>query len=602
MNPNTTGVGTGLEVHNGDRNGSAAVDNDTGRRKSAFRGRRKSSAVVDESPQAVVEASELSAADRRLAEMGYIQVYKREFSWLSTVSFAVSVSGLYASVSTTFIYPFEAGGASSAVWCWLVSGFGCYCIALSVAELVSSYPTSGGLYFTCKYLAPENWVPEISWLCGWLNLLGQVAGAASTEYGCAQLLLAAVSMNGDFTGYIPTNRQTVGVMAAFTLLHAALNSLNTAALEKITKTYVIFHVAILLSCCVTLLALCDYKHSSSYTWTTVENNSGWTPTGWSFMFGFLGASWTMTDYDATAHIAEEIKNPEIKAPWSIALALGFTWIGGWLYTIVLAYCSGDPTRTLDNVVDQPVAQIFYDVIGKKGGIFFTVAACFVLNFTAMTAIQAGARTIWAFSRDEMLPGSHIWAKIWKKTDTPVYAVWLFCISCVLINLIGLGSYTAISAIFNLTAIALDWSYCIPVICKLLYGKFERGPFHLGWASVPINVWAVTWTTFVTIIYVMPTIRPVTPENMNYVSVLMVAVALFAIIYWYAAGQYYYIGPRTKAQLILGVNDEDVKAADMSDNSSGEKRELHGQSRGPGELAAQGKPPGELEGEGKSELQ
>ena len=407
----------------------------------------------------------------------------------------------------------EAGGAASTVWCWLISGGGCYCIALSVAELVSAYPTCGGLYFTCKYLAPEAWVPEIGWLVGWLNLLGQIAGAASSEYGCGQLLLAAVSMSSNFT-YVPTDRQTVGVMAASTLLHSILNSLKTSYLEKMTKTYVIFHIAVLVACCITLLAMCDNKHDSHYVWTNVTNNSGWTPNGWSFLFGFLSASWTMTDYDATAHIAEEIKNPEIKAPWSIAAALGFTWIGGWLFTIVLAYTMGDPTDILGSPMAQPVAQVFYNVTGRSGGIFFTVAAYIVLNFTAMTAIQAGSRTIWAYARDEMLPGSRIWYKINKSTDTPIYATWLFTICCVLINLIGLGSYTAISAIFNLTAIALDWSYCIPVICKLLYGKFEPGPFHLGKASVAINITAVAWTTFVTIIYVMPTIRPVTKENVS----------------------------------------------------------------------------------------
>ena len=401
-------------------------------------------------------------------------------------------------------------------------------------------------------------------------------------------------MQSDFTSYVPTDRQTVGVMAAVTLLHASLNSLNTAALEKITKTYVIFHMAVLLACCITLLVMCDNKHSSHDTWTDVTDSSGWKPVGWSWMFGFLSASWTMTDYDATAHIAEEIKNPEIKAPWSIALALGFTWIGGWLFNIVLAYCSGDPKVTLDNAVDQPVAQIFYDVIGKNGAIFFTVAAFLVLNFTAMTAIQAGARTIWAFSRDEMLPGSRIWYKINKTTDTPIYAVWLFSISCILIDLIGLGSYTAISAIFNLTAIALDWSYCIPIICKVAYGKFRRGPFHLGMFSTAINVWAVIWTTFVTIIYVMPTIRPVTPQNvstlisssvppklftlksitkpntsqMNYVVVLMFAVAIFAVGYWYAAGRYYYVGPRVKAQLVDGVPGED-----SSGRASDEKKAI-----------------------------
>jgi amino acid transporter len=126
-----------------------------------------------------------------------------------------------------------------------------------------------------------------------LNLLGQVAGAASTEYGAAQLLLAAVSMASGFN-YAPTNNQTVGVMAAITIFHGFLNSLTTNALEKMTRTYVFFHFAVLISCCITLLVMCKNKHDSSYVWTTVIPDSGWTPTGFSFLFGFLSASWTMT--------------------------------------------------------------------------------------------------------------------------------------------------------------------------------------------------------------------------------------------------------------------------------------------------------------------
>ena len=444
----------------------------------------------------------------------YRQVYKREFSWLSCFSFACSISGLFASVSTTYVYPLEAGGVACAIWGWFVSGAGCMCIALSVSELVSAYPTSGGLYFTCKYLAPEAWVPEISWLCGWLNLLGQIAGAASTEYGCAQLLLAAVSMGSGFA-YIPTNAQTVGVMAAITLFHGLINSLNTALLERITRTYVLFHVGILVSCCITLLVMCKDKHDSTFVWTEIQPDAGWTPTGFSFLFGFLSASWTMTDYDATAHIAEEIVQPEWKAPWAISTALGFTYIGGWLFTIVLGYCAGDVNDILASPVAQPVAQIFYNVMGTAGGVFFTVAAFIILNFTGITAIQAGARTVWAYSRDEMLPFSSTWYKINPTTQTPLYSVWIFVVICVVINLVGLGSYTAISAIFNLTAIALDWSYCIPIICKMFNRtKFQRGPWHLGAASYWINLWAVAWTLFVSIIYVLPTILPVTAENVG----------------------------------------------------------------------------------------
>ena len=84
--------------------------------------------------------------------------------------------------------------------------------------------------------------------------------------------------------------------------------------------------------------------------------------------------------------------------------------------------------------------------------------------------------------------------------------------------------------------------------------------------------------------------------MNYVSVFMVAVAIFAIGYWYAAGQYYYIGPRVKAQLILGVEDGEGKApglAEMSEGSSEEKRvnELGGASveKRANELSAETRP-------------
>ena len=352
---------------------------------------------------------------------------------------------------------------------------------------------------------------EISWLCGWFNILGQTAGLASTEYGCAQLLLAAVSISTNFE-YTPTPRQTVGVMAAITLLHASLNSLTTKALEKMTRTYVIFHLAVLISCCIALLVKCKDKHTSTEVWTDVKPDSGWSPVGWSFIFGFLSASWTMTDYDATAHIAEEIKSPERKAPWAITIALGLTYVGGWLFTIVLSYCAGDVTAILDSEIEQPVAQIFYNVLGAPGAVAFTVFAFIIINFTGMTGLQAGARTFWALARDELMPFSHVWYKINNRTQTPVNAVWLLATVAVLINLIGLGSYTAISAIFNVTAIALDWSYCIPIICKMITNKFEPGPYHLGKASFMINLCAVSWTLFVSIVFVMPTVLPVTPTN------------------------------------------------------------------------------------------
>lgn len=437
----------------------------------------------------------------------------------SCFSFALSISGLFGTITTTFSYPLYAGGAASAVWCWLIAGAGALCLALSIAEIASAYPTSGGMYFTLKYLAPPKYTPVIAWFVGWLNLIGQICGSASSAYGAAQMLLAAVSIGSDFT-YYPTQGHVIGVMAAISVLHGAINTLSTAWLHRMASSYAVFHIAILLAVWITLLVMQKEKHTAEYVFTHVEPQSGWEPVGFSFLFGFLSVSWTMTDYDAAAHIAEEVKDPARIVPKAIALALTFTYVVGWVFTIILVICMGDPAEILASPIGQPVVQIFYNVMGKGPSIFFAICAFIVMNFVCITALQAGSRTLWSFARDEMIPGSSIWNRIWKRTDTPVLSVWFYVFLCVAINLIGLGSYITIAAIFNLCAIALDWSYCIPIICKLVFHRFEPGPWHLGKVSPFLNMWAICWTSFVSIIFLFPTFRPVEPNNVSCPSLAM----------------------------------------------------------------------------------
>jgi len=339
---------------------------------------------------------------------------------------------------------------------------------------------------------------------------------ASSEYGAAQMLLAAVAMGRNFEYEITTNT-TVGVMAALTVITGVVNSLSTYWMEKMTKTYVIFHVLVLVSCCIALLVMTKDKHDATYVFTNVESSSGWTPIGFSFLFGFLSVSWTMTDYDATAHITEEISEPEIKAPWAISMAMLFTYLAGFLFNIVLCFCMGSVTDILGNKINQPVAQLFYNSLGKTGGIFYTVCGFIIIKFVCFTAMQALGRTIFAFSRDRLLPFSNIWTRINPRTGTPIYAVWIAVFWCIAINLIGLGSYAAIAGVFNVCAIALDWSYCIPIFCKLFWGKFTPGPWHLGKLSAAVNIWACVWTLFVSIIFILPTGRPVTATTVSHLK-------------------------------------------------------------------------------------
>lgn len=49
-------------------------------------------------PRASINAPILTPEEAELARLGYKQEFKREFSWISTFSFALSISGLLATV------------------------------------------------------------------------------------------------------------------------------------------------------------------------------------------------------------------------------------------------------------------------------------------------------------------------------------------------------------------------------------------------------------------------------------------------------------------------------------------------------------------------
>jgi amino acid transporter len=119
------------------------------------------------------------------------------------------------------------------------------------------------------------------------------------------MLLAAVAMGSGYNAeleafnYEITTNKTIGIMTALTVLTGLVNSMSTYWMEKMTKSYVIFHVLILVSCSIALLVKTENKHSANYVFTDIESTSGWTPVGFSFLFGFLSVSWTMTDYGMT---------------------------------------------------------------------------------------------------------------------------------------------------------------------------------------------------------------------------------------------------------------------------------------------------------------
>jgi amino acid transporter len=153
-------------------------------------------------------------------------------------------------------------------------------------------------------------------------------------------------------------------------------------------------------------------------------------------------------------------------------------------------------------------------MGRGPAIFFTLCGFLVMNMVAIPGLQSGSRTIFALARDDLLPFSNVWKRISKRTQTPIASVWIYAALEITVNLLGLASNTAISAVFNVCTVALNVSYVIPIACKLIYGRFERGPWHLGRWSTIANLIAIGWNGFMALIFFFPTNLPVTPENVS----------------------------------------------------------------------------------------
>jgi amino acid transporter len=357
--------------------------------------------------------------------------------------------------------------------------------------------------------------------------------------------------------------QTVLVALLTLVIFGIVCSLTTRALHRIILVFAPINVLATIGICIALLVLTPDKRSASFVFTNITDGSGWGSKGFSFLLGFLNVAWVMTDYDGTTHMSEETHDAAIRGPLAIRLAVFVSGILGLLLNITFGFCLTE--NYIEDIVGSPtglpVAQIFLNAGGRSGGTAMLFFVILVQFFTGASALLANARMTYAFARDEALPFSSFWSKINTVTGTPVNAVWLVTTFCGCLNLIGLGSTETIYAIFNLCAPCLDLSYIAVLFAHLVYSgrvQFIEGPFILGRLSKPMNVLAISWVLFISVVLFFPTSKPVTATNMNYAIVVAAFVGLFSLTWWWAGARKKYTGPRTQDIITLITDNESVE--------------------------------------------
>ncbi|KAF8903067.1 amino acid/polyamine transporter I [Mucidula mucida] len=525
--------------------------------------------------------------DRELVALGYVPSFKREFSNLATISFAFSIMGLCSSISTTFNTPLLTGGPSSVVWCWILGACMCFTLGSSIAEIVSAFPTCGGLYSASAYLTPKKYRARVGWLVGWLNILGQIAGISSTEFGLSNMIWAAVVVGRD-GDYEITQGKVVGLFAGLLVVHGLLNMLATRYLASFSKSFVFINLGATFIIIIVLLATTgrENMHPANYVFGSagVVNQTGGWNTGLAFLFGLLSVQWTVCslDYDATAHISEEVRRAAYAAPSAIFIAVIGTGLIGWLFNIVLVLCSG-PLENLPGASGNAVLEIMYLRMGKTGALILWVFVCLTAFFVVQTALQAASRTIYAFSRDHGLPDAGYFGHNSEWTNTPLRAIALTTLVSFLPGLLDLASPIAANAMFSLCAMALDLSYIIPIFLRRVLQNhpevmFKPGPFYMGdgLLGAVVNWICIFWTLFVVVIFSFPTVLPVTKENMNYASVITVGVMVLAFAWYIIDGHRHYRGPQSNLPppaYTAGVAVPEINSADRDQKSKLDKEDL-----------------------------
>lgn len=281
----------------------------------------------------VVEITALDEDERRLAELGYKQELHRSWSGFSNFAISFSIISILAGCFTTFGAGWNSGGPAAIAWGWPIIALLILTIGLCMAELVSAYPTSGGIYWWASKLGG----PKAGYYTGWLNLIGLLAITASVAYGCATFFDA---MLGFFSsGYHSGNLNTIFLYFMMILLVAALiNIFSSHLLAILNNVSVWWHVFGAAAVVLILILLPAHHASLSAVFTHTVNNTGFfggRTGGLGFIFVLLPLSvlltqYTITGYDASAHLSEETKSAANSAAKGMWRSIFFSGIGGWI--------------------------------------------------------------------------------------------------------------------------------------------------------------------------------------------------------------------------------------------------------------------------------
>jgi amino acid transporter len=424
---------------------------------------------------------------RELNHLGYAQELFRTMGGFSNFAISFSIISILTGAVTLYGHGLRMGGPAQMSLGWPLVTLFTLAVVMSMAELASALPTSGAMYhWSCK-LGGKGW----GWFTAWFNIIGQIAAIAGIDYGCALFVTPLIGLEA-------TAGNLLVVYGLILLSHALINHFGIRLVAWLNDFSVTVHIAGVIVIVGALLLFAPKQPVSFFFARITSNTEGWSY-GWAFVIGLLQAMWTFTGYDASASVSEETVDPRRRAPWGMVMAVVVSGVAGYLLLIALTLAIKDIPAVLDANAPAVIA-ILVGALGERAGGLFSWLAAMAMWFCGLSAVTWSSRVIWAFARDAGLPFSNLWKQVSHKHSVPAPAIWL-CAATAFLAAVYSGAYAVVTSI---STIGLYLSYIIPIFLHVRGGaRLERGPWHLGRYSGVVNVIAILWVVFLSVILSLP---------------------------------------------------------------------------------------------------
>jgi amino acid transporter len=487
---------------------------------------------------------------KRLAELGYKQELSRTWSGFSNFAISFSIISILAGCFTTFGQAWNNGGPVAISWGWPLISIFILIIGLCMSELVSAYPTAGGIY----WWAAKMGKPIHGWFTGWFNLIGLIAVTASVDYGCATFL--NITLSRFFSGWDPSLTNAFILFAIILVLHGLINIFShrlIATLQNVSVWWHVFGAAVVV---LILIFGPDSHQSLKFVFTERINNSGFSGgTYWFYVLplGFLLTQYTITGFDACAHVSEETKDAATSAAKGLWRSIAYSAIGGWILLLSFLFAATDTKGV--NAAAGSVTAIFTSALSPTLAKIVIAVSVVGQFYCGMSCVTSMSRMTYAFSRDRGIPGWRLWSKV-NRNRTPVNAIIMGTVAALILTLPALyksptGTPVAFYAVVSIAVIGLYLAFLIPIYLRLRMGdRFRPGPWTLGSKYKVLGWIAVIEIIVISIYFIMPIAPAGVPGNkawdwtaVNYAPIALGAVLVLVGGWWALSARTWFTGPR-----------------------------------------------------------